>query len=410
MWHSAATSSRRSPPVRRRWPARQSRRPRAAATRGGGAGTSARPARSITAVPSRRRVVSTRCHHAATDRRSPLRTPVRGHGSAGLAVARGRRTRGAATTDPPGASHAPQRPRPHHPRPHRHSAPSSPERSDGMGLVIATRLAAAGAEVVLPVRNPAKGEAAVAAIREAAPARRRVPARAGPVVARLGGRPRRRPCVDEGRPIHVLINNAGVMTPPDRQTTADGFELQLGTNHLGPLRPRRRTCCRCCGPGGARVTSQTSVAASRGAINWDDLNWEQLVRRHARLPPVEDRGRAVRPRAPAAQRGAGLGHHEQPLPPRCGAHQPARRPARGRAREGRHRQRGHPADVPARPDRDRRVRRAPRAVRRDLARGRGGRFYGPRGPATSAGRPPSRSSTARSGTSTRHAGCGTSPR
>ncbi len=64
------------------------------------------------------------------------------------------------------------------------------------------------------------------------------------------------------------------MTPPDRQTTADGFELQFGTNHLGHfallahLLPLLRA-------GRARVTSQISVAANRGAINWDDLNWER---------------------------------------------------------------------------------------------------------------------------------------
>ena len=77
----------------------------------------------------------------------------------------------------------------------------------------------------------------------------------------------------EGRPIDLLINNAGVMTPPHRQVTTDGFELQLGTNHLGHfaltlgLLPLLRK-------GRARVTHQTSIAARSGAINWDDMNWE----------------------------------------------------------------------------------------------------------------------------------------
>ena len=77
----------------------------------------------------------------------------------------------------------------------------------------------------------------------------------------------------EGRPINLLINNAGVMTPPDRQRTKDGFELQFGTNHLGHfaltlgLLPLLRE-------GRARVTHQTSIAARSGEINWDDLNWE----------------------------------------------------------------------------------------------------------------------------------------
>jgi NAD(P)-dependent dehydrogenase (short-subunit alcohol dehydrogenase family) len=145
--------------------------------------------------------------------------------------------------------------------------------SDGIGLGLATRLAAAGAEVLLPVRNRRKGEAAVAAIRQTAPAAEvslhDLDLSSLASVAALADTLR-----DDGRPIHLLINNAGVMTPPDRQTTADGFELQFGTNHLGhfalvgQLFPLLRA-------GRARVTSQISVAAARGAINWTDLNWDR---------------------------------------------------------------------------------------------------------------------------------------
>ncbi|MET1074272.1 MAG: SDR family oxidoreductase [Umezawaea sp.] len=145
--------------------------------------------------------------------------------------------------------------------------------SDGVGLVLATRLAAAGAEVVMPVRNPGKGEAAIAKIKQRYPdavlSLRRLDLSSLESVAALGAT-----LVSENRPIHFLINNAGVMTPPARQTTADGFELQFGSNHLGhfALTARLLPLLRA---GQARVTSQISVAANAGSINWDDLNWEK---------------------------------------------------------------------------------------------------------------------------------------
>ncbi|MFE5291072.1 SDR family oxidoreductase [Isoptericola sp. NPDC056618] len=145
--------------------------------------------------------------------------------------------------------------------------------SDGVGLRIATRLAGAGAEVLLPVRNPRKGAAAVERIRARHPGARLVLheldlaslASVAALADTLEG---------AGEPIHLLVNNAGVMTPPERQVTADGFELQLGTNHLGHfaltahLLPLLRA-------GRARVTTQSSVAARRGAILWDDPNAER---------------------------------------------------------------------------------------------------------------------------------------
>lgn len=145
--------------------------------------------------------------------------------------------------------------------------------SDGMGVGIAARLAAAGAEVVLPVRNQRKGAAALTTIRETTPdadvSLRELDLSSLASVAELGKTLRA-----EDRPINLLVNNAGVMTPPDRQVTVDGFELQFGTNHLGHfalvghLMPLLRA-------GRARVTSQVSVAANQHGINWDDLNWER---------------------------------------------------------------------------------------------------------------------------------------
>jgi NAD(P)-dependent dehydrogenase (short-subunit alcohol dehydrogenase family) len=145
--------------------------------------------------------------------------------------------------------------------------------SDGIGLELAARLAGAGAEVVMPVRNTGKGEAAIAEIRRRTPdarlSLRELDLSSLKSVAALGQSLRQ-----DDQPIHFLINNAGVMTPPDRQTTTDGFELQFGTNHLGHfalvahLMPLLRA-------GRARVTTQISVAANSNAINWDDLNWER---------------------------------------------------------------------------------------------------------------------------------------
>jgi NAD(P)-dependent dehydrogenase (short-subunit alcohol dehydrogenase family) len=145
--------------------------------------------------------------------------------------------------------------------------------SDGIGFVIATRLARAGAEVVIPVRNPLKGAAAADRIRGLV-RNAKILTRAldlssldsvGKLVTEL---------LDEGRPINLMINNAGVMRPASRLVTKDGFELQLGTNHLGHfaltqgLLPLLKQ-------GQARVTHQSSVAARSGAIHWEDPNWEK---------------------------------------------------------------------------------------------------------------------------------------
>jgi NAD(P)-dependent dehydrogenase (short-subunit alcohol dehydrogenase family) len=145
--------------------------------------------------------------------------------------------------------------------------------NSGLGLGLATRLSAAGADVVMAIRNRTKGEAAVEQIRATVPDAKltikSLDLSSLDSVAALG-----EDLNAEGRPIDILINNAGVMQPPERQTTADGFELQFGSNHLGHfaltghLLPLLRAA-------DARVTTLSSLAARMGGVNFDDLQWEK---------------------------------------------------------------------------------------------------------------------------------------
>lgn len=145
--------------------------------------------------------------------------------------------------------------------------------SDGIGLGLALRLAQAGADLVLPVRNPVKGSAAITRVRSAAPgaivALRELDLASLDSVAALADW-----LNAEGRPVGVLVNNAGVMMPATRHTTADGLELQFGTNHIGHLAlvgrilPLLRA-------GEARVTTMSSSAARTGKVDWEDLQSER---------------------------------------------------------------------------------------------------------------------------------------
>lgn len=145
--------------------------------------------------------------------------------------------------------------------------------SDGIGLGIATGLARAGAELVLPVRNRAKGERALERVAQEVPGAR-ASLRDLDLSSLASVEALAATLHDEGEPVHLFIGNAGVMTPPERQTTSDGLELQFGSNHIGhvALVARILPLLRA---GRARVTSQISIAANRGAINWDDLSWER---------------------------------------------------------------------------------------------------------------------------------------
>ncbi|WP_327007968.1 SDR family oxidoreductase [Dactylosporangium sp. NBC_01737] len=145
--------------------------------------------------------------------------------------------------------------------------------SSGLGLGLATRLAAAGAEVLLPVRDEAKGEAALSRIRAEVPGAdvslRELDLASLKSVGALGDT-----LNAEGRPVHILVNNAGLMTPATRHTTADGLELQFGTNHIGHFALTGRLLP-LLSAGEARVTTMTSSAARHAKLNWEDLQSER---------------------------------------------------------------------------------------------------------------------------------------
>src|SRR5262245_2469795 len=149
--------------------------------------------------------------------------------------------------------------------------------NSGTGKEAARRLAAAGAHVVMAVRTPGKGEAARAEILAAHPGAsieiRRVDlADLGSVREFADG------LAADGVPVDLLLNNAGVMAPPTRLTTADGFELQLGSNFLGPFALTLRLLPLVLAATAPRVVTMSSGLANVGRIRLDDLQAERGYR------------------------------------------------------------------------------------------------------------------------------------
>jgi len=146
--------------------------------------------------------------------------------------------------------------------------------NSGLGFGLTTRLAAADGDVIMAIRNQTKGEAAIDQIRQKVPDAKltikRLDLASLASIKALGDE-----LNAEGRPIDILINNAGIMQPPDRETTDDGFELQFGSNHLGHFALTGHLLPLLRAAGDARVTSMSSLAARLGGINFDDPQWEK---------------------------------------------------------------------------------------------------------------------------------------
>jgi len=144
--------------------------------------------------------------------------------------------------------------------------------NSGTGREAARRLAHAGAGVILAVRTPPKGEEARAAIAAELPGAR-LEVRRLDLADLASVREFAASVVADGKSLHGLINNAGVMVPPERYETVDGFELQFGTNFLGPFALTNLLLPTLLRSPGARVATMSSGTANFGRIRFDDLNW-----------------------------------------------------------------------------------------------------------------------------------------
>ncbi|MDG4789777.1 SDR family oxidoreductase [Micromonospora sp. WMMD1102] len=142
--------------------------------------------------------------------------------------------------------------------------------NSGVGFGVSHRLARAGAEVILAVRNQAKGDRALAEIRAEVPGAtvslRHLDLTSLASVAALGER-----LAGEGRPIDVLVNNAGIMGPPRRALSEDGYELQFAVNYLGHFALTGRLLPLLRAAGAARVVSIGSLMSRFGRFDFDNL-------------------------------------------------------------------------------------------------------------------------------------------
>lgn len=148
----------------------------------------------------------------------------------------------------------------------------------GLGYESALALAKRGAQLIMAVRNMKKGEEARAAILQQVPTAdlRLIPLDLGNLATVRAAAAEVARAYDR---IDILMNNAGVMGTP-RRTTADGFEMQIGVNHLGHfaltglLLPLVRKAA------AGRIVTVSSVAMFLGKIELDDLNLERRYSRY----------------------------------------------------------------------------------------------------------------------------------
>ncbi|MFC4163539.1 SDR family oxidoreductase [Epilithonimonas zeae] len=160
------------------------------------------------------------------------------------------------------------------------TASNIPQRKDGLAVITgstegigyedALALSSAGWNVIVMGRNAEKGADAISKIQQINPKAKvsfeKIDLANLSSIKSFASR-----MIERGEAIDLLINNAGVMTPPNRLETADGFELQFGTNHIGHFALTAQLLLLLRKAQDARVVTVSSIANRDGQINFDDL-------------------------------------------------------------------------------------------------------------------------------------------
>jgi len=145
--------------------------------------------------------------------------------------------------------------------------------NSGIGLVAAQTLADKGARVILACRSEERAHGALASIRKTNP-EAQVEYRNLDLSSLESVQTFAASILETEERIDLLINNAGVMMPPTRSETADGFELQFGVNHLGHQALTALLFERINATPGSRIVNVASQAHRGGKIDFSDLQWQ----------------------------------------------------------------------------------------------------------------------------------------
>jgi NAD(P)-dependent dehydrogenase (short-subunit alcohol dehydrogenase family) len=145
--------------------------------------------------------------------------------------------------------------------------------ASGIGVETVRALAAAGARVTLAARNRAQADEVAAALR-ADTGNQAIDVALLDLASLSSVRAFVEQYLAERRPLHLLINNAGVMATPQSYTD-DGFEMQFGTNHVGHFALTAGLLPALKAAGKARVVALSSIGHRRSDVHFDDLNFRQ---------------------------------------------------------------------------------------------------------------------------------------